>query len=53
MDIGTGRFAVPTATTTGDGVGVQAFTGGQARRVEVSLFLVCGIVVGAVVMAGL
>lgn len=50
VDIGTGRFAVPTPTTTGDGVDAQAFTGGQGRGVEVSLSLVCGIVVGVVVM---
>ncbi|KAM0798331.1 hypothetical protein BDR22DRAFT_964690 [Usnea florida] len=53
VDIGTGRFAVPTPTTTGDGVGVQAFTGGQGRGVEVSSFLICGIVVGVVMMVGL
>ena len=45
MDIGTGRFAVPTATTTGDGVGVQAFMGGKERRVVVSMFLFCSFVV--------
>lgn len=50
IDIGTGRFAVPTATTTGDGVGVQTFAGGQGRGLEVSLFLVCGIVVGLAVI---
>lgn len=51
VDIGTGRFAVPTATTTGDGVGVQAFAGGQGRGLEASLSLVCGIVVGVGVVA--
>ena len=53
VDVGTGRFAVPTPTTTGDGVGVQAFAGGQAKGLELSMFLVCGIVMGAVVMVAL
>ena len=53
VDVGTGRFAVPTPTTTGDGVGVQAFAGGQAKGLELSMFLICGIVMGAVVMVAL
>ena len=46
LDIGTGRFAMPTAAAVGNGtatVGVQAFQGGQGRRVEVNGVLMCGI----------
>ena len=53
VDIGTGRFAVPTATGTAGGVDVQAFTGGQERGMEVSLCFIWGIVMGVVVMVGL
>lgn len=47
LDIGTGRFALPTPTTgpVGGEGGVQAFLGGQGQgmEVEVWLLLVCGV----------
>ena len=43
LDIGTGRFALSSATVAKNGsVDVQAFVGGQGKGMEVSLFLVCG-----------
>lgn len=44
LDIGTGRFALPTWTGAANGsVGVQPFTGGQNKGLELSLLLVCGV----------
>ena len=47
LDIGTGRFAMPTTTAgaVGGEVDVQAFTGGLGREVEVSLIfsLMCAV----------
>ena len=43
LEIGTGRFALPTATATTNGsLNVQAFMGGQSKGMEFSLILVCG-----------
>lgn len=44
LDIGTGRFALPTPTgAANDSVNVQAFTGGQSKELKLSLSLVCGV----------
>ncbi|KAL9070670.1 MAG: hypothetical protein Q9161_004724 [Pseudevernia consocians] len=48
LDIGTGRFALPTGAASGS-VNVQAFTGGQGKKgVDLSCFIliygVCGVV---------
>ena len=44
LDIGTGRFALPTPTGAANGsVNVQAFTGGQSKELKLSLSLVCGV----------
>ena len=45
MDIGTGRFALPTQAGMANGeMDVQAFTGGQRKEgVEVSLAAICGV----------
>ena len=44
LDIGTGRFALPTPLIgTNDSVNVQAFAGGQRKGLEVSLYLVWGV----------
>ena len=44
LDIGSSRFALPTAMVAKNGsVDVQAFVGGQGKGMEVSLFLVCGV----------
>ena len=46
LDIGTGRFALPTATlgAANGSVNVQAFTGGEGRKgTELSLALICGV----------
>ncbi len=45
LDIGTGRFALPTATTgaANGSVNVQAFTGGQEKGRGLSLALMCGV----------
>ena len=42
LDIGTGRFALPTQVAANGSVNVQAFTGGQSKRLEMSLTLICG-----------
>ena len=44
LDIGTGRFALPTGAVSGS-VNVQAFTGGQGQKgVDLSIFfLICGV----------
>ena len=48
LDIGTGRFAMPTAAAAGNGngtaSGVQAFQGGARKTFEVNEFLVFGMV---------
>lgn len=44
LDIGTGRFALPTPTSTeavNGSVNVQAFTGGQSKGLKLSLSLIC------------
>lgn len=41
LDIGTGRFALPTRTN--GSINVQAFTGGQSKRSRLSLSLVCDV----------
>ena len=44
LDIGTGRFALPTPTGAENGsINVQAFTGGQIKEVDMSLSLICGV----------
>lgn len=45
LDIGTGRFALPTPTGTPNGlINVQAFTGGQSQGMGMmSLSLICGV----------
>ncbi|KAL9066670.1 MAG: hypothetical protein Q9161_007429 [Pseudevernia consocians] len=44
LDIGNGRFALPTRTGGADGsINVQAFTGGQSRALHLSLSLVCSV----------
>lgn len=45
LDIGTGRFALPTATTgaANGSVNVQAFTGGQEKGRGLSLAFMCGV----------
>lgn len=44
LDIGTGRFALPTPVAGANGsVNVQAFTGGQSKVLEVSLYLIWGV----------
>ena len=44
LDVGTGRFALPSMRTGGanGSINVQAFTGGQSRRLPLSLSLLCG-----------
>ena len=49
VNIETRPFAVPAATGGSD-VSVQAFVGGQGKGAEGSFVLVCGIVVGVVMM---
>ena len=49
LDIGTGRFALPTVAAIGS-VGVQAFTGGQDKGVEESLILVCSVLCGTLIL---
>lgn len=49
LDIGTGRFALPTVAAVGS-VGVQAFTGGQCKGSEGSLVLVCGVLCGTLIL---
>lgn len=49
MDIGTGRFALPTVAAVGS-VGVQAFTGGQCKGSEGSLVLGCGVLCGTLIL---
>ena len=49
LDIGTGRFALPTVAAIGS-VGVQAFTGGQGKGLEGSLVLVCGVLCGTLIL---
>ena len=42
LDIGTGRFALPTATGAANGsVNLQDFTGGQGKGLQLSFLLVC------------
>ena len=44
LDIGTGRFALPTPAVAANGsFNVQAFTGGQSKGLEVSLYMIWGI----------
>lgn len=44
LDIGTGRFALPTPVAgTNGSVNVQAFAGGQSKGLEMSLYLVWGV----------
>ena len=44
LDIGTGRFALPTPVAAANGsVNVQAFLGGQSKGLEVSPYSVWGI----------
>ena len=44
LDIGTGRFALPTTQGAANGsVSVQAFMGGQSKRLEVPPTLICGV----------
>lgn len=46
LDIGTRRFALPTATlgAANDSVNVQAFTGGESGKgTELSLVMICGV----------
>ena len=45
LDIGTGRFAIPTAGVNATG-GVQAFQGGQGKRFEVPCILMFGFLGG-------
>ena len=42
LDIGTGRFALPTGVASGS-VDVQGFTGGQRKGLEVSFASMCGV----------
>lgn len=50
LDIGTGRFALPTpAAGTNGSINVQAFAGGQSKGLEVSLYLV-GVVCGTLML---
>ena len=50
LDIGTGRFILPTPVTGTNGpVNVQAFVGGQSKGLDVSVHLVWG-VCGAVML---
>ena len=49
LDIGTGRFAIPTATANGS-AGVLAFEGGQGRKVKVSLIRLLSFGVGGSLM---
>ena len=42
LDIGTGRFALPTQVAANGSVNLQAFTGGQSKRLEMPLTLICG-----------
>lgn len=44
LDIGTGRFALPTPVAAANGsINVQAFTGGQSKGLDVSLYFVWGV----------
>lgn len=44
LDIGTGRFALPTPTGAGNGsIDVQAFVGGQGKGFELPLIWVCSV----------
>lgn len=44
LDIGTGRFALPTPMgMTNGSINVQAFTGGQSKGLDGSLSLICGV----------
>ena len=49
LDIGTGRFAMPTGSANGS-AGILAFEGGQGRSVEVTWGLLLGSGVGGVLM---
>ena len=49
LDIGTGRFAIPTATANGS-AGVLAFEGGQGRMVKVSLVRLLSLGIGGSLM---
>ena len=55
LDIGTGRFAMATGGANGNGTasGVQAFTGGQGRRFEVSCVLMAGMMGLGCLMVGM
>ena len=43
LDIGTGRFALPTLGAADGSVNVQAFVGGQSKRLEMPLTLICSV----------
>ena len=44
LDIGTGRFILPTPVTgANSSLRVQAFVGGQSKGVDVSVYLVWGV----------
>ena len=49
LDIGTGRFAIPTGTANG-AAGVLAFEGGQGRMAKVSLVTVLSFGIGGSLM---
>ena len=49
LDIGTGRFAIPTATAN-ESAGVLAFEGGQGRMVKVSLIRLLSFGIGGSLM---
>ena len=49
LDIGTGRFGMPTGFANGSG-GVLAFEGGQGRTVEASLVLLFGLCGGGILV---
>ena len=49
LDIGTGRFAIPTANANGS-AGVLAFEGGQSRMVKVSLVTILSFGIGGSLM---
>ena len=51
LDIGTGRFALPTPTGAANGsVNVQAFAGGQSKGGVLSLSLICGFCIGTLIL---
>ena len=51
LDIGTGRFALPTPMGAASGpVNVQAFTGGQTKGMALSISLICSVSIGMLVL---